>query len=183
MIGYARNEEETMIRGRWLVCGALMFALATQGCHGDEPTEGKQPEPQATVAAVPAPPAAPATVPAEATPERPVRSLPRRPDDRDPFLNPAVDVKPPDVIKPPPGVKFHQYALDELKLTAIVDGPDTQARAMFRGPTGVAASLGRGDRVSRAAARVKAILADRVVLTVSKGKDREQQAADLVIRL
>ena len=172
-----------MIPGRLVVPGVLVLALALIGCGNKQPTVTKQPAPAATVASTPAPPGtltgAPAPGPAEA---RETEELRHDPADRDPFLNPAEGGKPP-IIPLPPGLKFPDCALDELKLTAIVDGPDTRARAMFRGPEGVGKLLGRGQTLGKTAARIKAILWDRVVLQIRKGKGRDQQTADLVVRM
>ena len=165
---------------RALVPGLLGFALALGGCDSKPPAVEKQPATAAALAAKPAPAGKVLVRPATVVPE--AEDLRHDPTDRDPFLNPTQG-KPPIIHPPPPGLKFPGYALDELKLTAIVDGPGTRARAMFRGPKGMGKLLGRGETLGKAAARIKAILSDRVVLQIRKGSDNNEQVADRVIKL
>lgn len=169
-----------MIHERSMVPGVLVLALCLAGCDSDAPPLQEQPTGAAAVASRPAAatlPVRPATVAPEAE-----EVLRHNPSDRDPFLDPARG-KPPIINPPPPGLRFPGYSLDELKLTAIVDGPKTRARAMFRGPRGMGMLLGRGQTLGKSAARIKAILPDRVVLQIRKGSARDEQVADRVIRL
>jgi Tfp pilus assembly protein PilP len=85
---------------------------------------------------------------------------------RDPFRRllgkPEGPATPPDCEKG----KLVQYGLDELKLTGIVGG-GARPVAMFRGPTTDAVTtVKRGDRIGKTCGQIKAILRDKVIVTI-----------------
>lgn len=85
---------------------------------------------------------------------------------RDPFRR-QLGQAPPDVrgIRCEKG-KLRQYGLDELKLTGIVGG-GARPMAMFRGPTtDTVTMVKRGDRIGKTCGQIKAILRDKVIVTI-----------------
>ncbi len=68
-------------------------------------------------------------------------------------------------------ILLEKYALEELKLIAVVSGiPD--ARAMLRVPGGVGYVVHKGDYVSKNEARVVQIVGDRVIVSVETQDDQ-----------
>lgn len=65
-------------------------------------------------------------------------------------------------VKPQHRIILEKFALEELKLIAIVGGNGTQPKAMFVDPTGMGVSVVRGDHVSKADALVTRVAPDRV---------------------
>lgn len=85
------------------------------------------------------------------------------PSNRDPFRSFLTTFAAQVVnVKPQHRILLDKFALEELKLIAIVGGNGTQPRAMFVDPTGTGVSVVRGDHVSKADALVKRIAPDRV---------------------
>jgi Tfp pilus assembly protein PilP len=85
---------------------------------------------------------------------------------RDPFRR-QLGQAPPDErgIRCEKG-KLRQYGLDELKLTGIVGG-GARPLAMFRGPsTDAVTTVKRGDRIGKTCGQIKAILRDKVIVTI-----------------
>jgi len=65
-------------------------------------------------------------------------------------------------VKPQHRIVLEKFALEELKLIAIVGGNGTQHKAMFVDPTGTGVTIVRGDHVSKADALVTRVAPDRV---------------------
>jgi Tfp pilus assembly protein PilP len=65
-------------------------------------------------------------------------------------------------VKPQHRILLEKFALEELKLIAIVGGNGTQPKAMFVDPTGTGITVIRGDHVSKADALVTRVAPDRV---------------------
>jgi hypothetical protein len=85
------------------------------------------------------------------------------PDNRDPFRSFLSTFATQIInVKPQHRIVAEKFALEELKLIAIVTGSDMQARAMFTDPTGGGVTLVRGDHVSKADALVERVAPDRV---------------------
>jgi type IV pilus assembly protein PilP len=85
------------------------------------------------------------------------------PENRDPFRSFLSTFATQVVnVKPQHRIVAEKFALEELKLIAIVTGSDMQARAMFTDPTGGGVTLVRGDHVSKADALVERVAPDRV---------------------
>ena len=85
---------------------------------------------------------------------------------RDPFrsyLSLFIEKTPVQTYKVP--AIFEKYALEELRLIAVVTG-GARPLAMFKDPGGLGRTVRRGDFVSKLGARVKNILSDRVVLEI-----------------
>lgn len=100
---------------------------------------------------------------------------------RDPFRRllgkPGRPVTRPDCEKG----KLVQYGLDELKLTGIVGGGARQV-AMFRGPTtDTVTTVKRGDRIGKTCGQIKAILRDKVIVTIKV--TGSEKSAERVISL
>jgi len=84
-------------------------------------------------------------------------------NNRDPFRSylATFAVQPPVVTKQHK-IVLQKFALDELKLVAIVGGDGVTPRAMFVDPSGMGVNVVRGDHVSKADASVVRIAPDRV---------------------
>ena len=74
---------------------------------------------------------------------------------------------------------LQKFALDELKLVAIVEGDGVTPRAMFVDPSGLGVNVVRGDHVSKADATVTRIAPDRVFFEIEEdagnGKTRKAE--------
>jgi Tfp pilus assembly protein PilP len=85
------------------------------------------------------------------------------PTNRDPFRSFLTTFATQVVnVKPQHRILLEKFALEELKLIAIVGGNGTQPRAMFVDPTGTGVTVVRGDHVSKADALVTRVAPDRV---------------------
>jgi Tfp pilus assembly protein PilP len=65
-------------------------------------------------------------------------------------------------VKPQHRILLEKFALEELKIIAIVGGNGTQPKAMFVDPTGTGITVVRGDHVSKVDALVTRVAPDRV---------------------
>jgi len=88
---------------------------------------------------------------------------------RDPFRSylATFAVQPPIVGKQHK-IVLQKFALDELKLVAIVQGDAVQPKAMFLDPSGMGVLILRGDHVSKADATVVRIAPDRVFFQIEE---------------
>jgi Tfp pilus assembly protein PilP len=88
-------------------------------------------------------------------------------------------------VKPQHRIVAEKFALEELKLIAIVTGSDTTARAMFVDPTGSGWTLVRGDHVSKTDALVTRVAPDRVFFQVDEdlGGGGKPKAVERVVEL
>ena len=76
-----------------------------------------------------------------------------------------------------------RYALDKIKLTAIVTGRATQPKAMFVDPKGLGVTVERGDYISKSEARVKQIFKDKILLEIEEVTDDKRRKQERVIEL
>jgi Tfp pilus assembly protein PilP len=85
------------------------------------------------------------------------------PTNRDPFRSFLTTFATQVVnVKPQHRILLEKFALEELKLIAIVGGNGTQPKAMFVDPTGTGITVIRGDHVSKVDALVTRVAPDRV---------------------
>ena len=101
-------------------------------------------------------------------------------NNRDPFRSYlATFAAQPTLIGKQHKIILQKFALDELKLSAIVSGDAVAPRAMFLDPSGLGISVQRGDHVSKADALVVRIAPDRVFFNIEEdagsGKTRTQE--------
>jgi Tfp pilus assembly protein PilP len=71
-------------------------------------------------------------------------------------------------VKPQHRILLDKFALEELKLVAIVGGNGLSPRAMFVDPTGTGQSVVRGDHMSKADALVTRVAPDRVFFQIEE---------------
>jgi Tfp pilus assembly protein PilP len=83
-------------------------------------------------------------------------------NNRDPFRSYLSTFAVQVVVNKQHKIVLEKFALDELKLIAIVGGEGAPAKAMFVDPGGMGVSVQRGDHVSKADALVTRIAPDRV---------------------
>jgi hypothetical protein len=88
-------------------------------------------------------------------------------------------------VKPQHRILAEKFALEELKLIAIVTGSDMQARAMFTDPSGGGVTLVRGDHVSKADALVERVAPDRVFFQLEEdlGSGAKPKLVERVVEL
>lgn len=88
-------------------------------------------------------------------------------------------------VKPQHRIVAEKFALEELKLIAIVTGSDMQARAMFTDPAGAGVTLVRGDHVSKADALVERVAPDRVFFQLEEdlGSGAKPKLVERVVEL
>ncbi len=85
------------------------------------------------------------------------------PSNRDPFRSFLTTFAAQVVnVKPQHRILLEKFALEELKLVAIIGGDETRPRAMFIDPTGTGITVVRGDHVSKVDALVTRVAPDRV---------------------
>jgi type IV pilus assembly protein PilP len=171
---------------------ALGVAIVWAGCGGGEADKGNAPRPvPKPPAAAPAAPSSPVTKlagPAPVSRDSLLADARKRQlsnedfvesdNNRDPFRSflatfaaqaPTVTVQ--------HKILLQKFALDELKLAAIVEGEDVPPRAMFIDPSGFGVNVTRGDHVSKSDAAVTRIAPDRVFFEIEEdagsGKTRK----------
>jgi hypothetical protein len=88
-------------------------------------------------------------------------------------------------VKPQHRIVAEKFALEELKLIAIITGSDMQARAMFTDPSGAGVTLVRGDHVSKSDALVERVAPDRVFFQVEEdlGSGAKPKLVERVVEL
>jgi Tfp pilus assembly protein PilP len=157
---------------------ALLFAAA---CGGDE-GGGKAPPPKpiARPAAAPAGSPIAALQPGvEQSKEALLQEVRKRqltnddfketPTNRDPFRSFLSTFATQVVnVKPQHRIILDKFALEELKLQAIIGGSGLQPKAMFVDPTGTGQAVVRGDHVSKVDALVTRVAPDRVFFQVEE---------------
>jgi Tfp pilus assembly protein PilP len=74
-----------------------------------------------------------------------------------------------------------RYALDELRLVAVVTGSTVRPVAMFTDPTGLGVSVRRGDYISKGMSRVKQILDDKVIVEIEERSEDQKSRSERVI--
>jgi len=159
-------------------------ALLAAGCGGSTEKSSGQPVPKMIDSTAPKPAAsataAPAGSPAgalqpgvEQSKEALLAEVRKRqltnedfkesPSNRDPFRSFLTTFATQVInVKPQHRILLEKFALEELKLIAIISGNGTQPKAMFVDPTGMGVSVVRGDHVSKADALVSRVAPDRV---------------------
>ncbi|MCC6748608.1 MAG: pilus assembly protein PilP [Deltaproteobacteria bacterium] len=174
-----------------LFCG-VWACLALAACGDDAKPPEAAPSPAPPPAGAPpggAPPGAPPAAAAgevkkPGRPELTDEDFVESPANRDPFHSYLGEFAAPvrRVAKIQRKIILQRYALDELKLIAVVTGK-TRPVAMFRDPTGLGVPVKRGDYISKNAGRVKEIYSDRVVIEIQEQSEDRQTMADRVIEL
>jgi hypothetical protein len=88
-------------------------------------------------------------------------------------------------VKPQHRILLDKFALEELKLIAIVGGNETAPRAMFVDPTGMGVTVVRGDHVSKSDALVSRVAPDRVFFQMEEdtGQAGKPRTSERVIEL
>jgi Tfp pilus assembly protein PilP len=151
----------------------LALALSLVGCGGEEKSTPLPARPSARPgAAPPGSPTAALQPTLEQSKEQLLAEVRKRqltaddfkesPTNRDPFRSFLTSFATPVVVNKQHKVLLEKFALEELKLVAIVSGDGVQPRAMFVDPTGMGVSVVRGDHVSKADATVTRIAPDRI---------------------
>ncbi len=165
---------------------ALLASLLLYGCDNKKPTPPPAPPPQQQP-----PPPPPAAAPAAAEASAGEKAIELADKDfvegaanRDPFRSFLAEFNRPKRVakKTERKVILPRYALDELKLIAVVTG-GTRPVAMFRDPTGLGVTVKRGDYISKNAGKVKHILTDRVVVELEEQSEDKSSLVDRVIDL
>jgi type IV pilus assembly protein PilP len=106
-------------------------------------------------------------------------------NNRDPFRSflSTFAVQPP-IVSRQHKIVLQKFALDELKLVAIVGGEGMPARAMFIDPGGLGTLVQRGDHVSKADALIARIAPDRVFFQIEEeAGNGKSKAAERVVEL
>jgi Tfp pilus assembly protein PilP len=88
-------------------------------------------------------------------------------------------------VKPQHRILLEKFALEELKLIAVVGGNETQPRAMFVDPSGLGITVVRGDHVSKTDALVTRVAPDRVFFQLEEdtGQGGKPKLSERVIEL
>jgi Tfp pilus assembly protein PilP len=88
-------------------------------------------------------------------------------------------------VKPQHRILLEKFAIEELKLIAIVGGNGTSPKAMFVDPTGTGITVVRGDHVSKADALVTRVAPDRVFFQLDEdlGAGGKPKTVERVIEL
>lgn len=97
---------------------------------------------------------------------------------RDPFRNYLSSFAVQVVVNKQHKIILEKFALDELKLVAIISGEGMPPTAMFVDPTGMGVAVKRGEHLSKSDALISRISPDRVFLQIEdeagKGKPTER---------
>jgi type IV pilus assembly protein PilP len=175
-----------MTRGTATFALLGLSGLLALGCDDKKPAPPAPPPKQQPRPGQP-PPAPPGPA-AEVSPEKMIeladKDFVEGPTNRDPFRSFLAEFNRPKRIakKTERKVILPRYALDELKLIAVVSG-GTRPVAMFRDPTGLGVTVKRGDYISKNAGKVKHILTDRVVVELEEQSEDKSALVDRVIDL
>jgi Tfp pilus assembly protein PilP len=89
-------------------------------------------------------------------------------NNRDPFRSYLSTFAVQVVVNKQHKIMLEKFALDELKLIAIVGGEGAPSKAMFVDPGGMGVAVQRGDHVSKADALVTRIAPDRVFFQIEE---------------
>jgi type IV pilus assembly protein PilP len=170
----------------------IAVALLLAGCGDDKPPE--QPKKKPAAAAPASSPVAALQKPVDQSKEALLVDVRKRQltkedfteseANRDPFRSFlstfAVQVQVNRRVHP---VVLDKFALDELKLIAIVTG-EGPAKAMFVDPGGKGVAVSRGDHMSKADALVERIAPDRVYFRIDEDNGTDKpKATERVIEL
>jgi Tfp pilus assembly protein PilP len=183
-----------LIARRWWI-GAVVLAAC-----GGEPDRAAPPPHKAPAAAHPAaPPGSPVAAlqpGVEQSKEALLQEVRKRPltsDDfkespsnRDPFRSFLTTFATQVInVKPQHRILLEKFAIEELKLIAIVGGNGTSPKAMFVDPTGTGVAVVRGDHVSKADALVTRVAPDRVFFQMNEdlGSGGKPKVSERVVEL
>ena len=174
--------------GRLMLPGAaLLVGLLLLGCDDGPPPKKDEATPKAeAVPKMVAPVAGPAKQEKVEKVEMVLteKDFVERMDNRDPFhsfiLRVGTNTRRAD--RRQRKVVLKRYALDELKLIAVVTG-QTRPLAMFRDPKGLGVPVKRGDYISKSEGRVKQILSDKVIVEIEASAESKRSRSDTVIPL
>jgi Tfp pilus assembly protein PilP len=88
-------------------------------------------------------------------------------------------------VKPQHRILLSKFALEELKLIAVVGGGSTAPKAMFVDPTGMGVTVQRGDHVGKVDALVTRVAQDRVFFQIEEdlGGGGKHKTSERVIEL
>lgn len=175
--------------GRLMLPGAALLGLLLLGCDDGPPPKKEEPKAEAKV------PTKKAAGPLTGMPKKPVklakaelelteRDFLERHDNRDPFHSFILRVSSGNrrSDRRQRKVVLKRYALDELKLIAVITG-QTRPRAMFRDPKGLGVTVKRGDYISKSEGKVKQILSDKVIVEIEASAESRRSRSDKVIPL
>jgi Tfp pilus assembly protein PilP len=176
--------------------------LMVAGCGGAAPEKGSGVPPPPIVARPPAAAAPPGSPVAAMQPgveqskEALLQEVRKRqltnedfkesPTNRDPFRSFLTTFATQVInVKPQHRILLEKFALEELKLIAIVGGNGTSPKAMFVDPTGTGVAVVRGDHVSKADALVTRVAPDRVFFQMNEdlGGGGKQKVSERVVEL
>jgi type IV pilus assembly protein PilP len=162
----------------------LGLALVVACDDKPRPSSPPTPSPKAPVATPPSAARAPEATPAKPAIELTDKDFTEGATNRDPFRSFLAEFARPArrVSKQQRKVILPRYALDELRLIAVVSG-GIRPRAMFRDPTGLGVTVKRGDYISKSAGKVKQILSDKVVVEIEEQSEDKSSLVDRVIDL
>ena len=160
----------------------LAVGLYSAGCDDPPPST---PPPATEAAERPKPQAKPMVNANKAEQELTEKDFIEREDNRDPFRSFISMFKTTRSIigGDQRKVKMKRYALDELKLIAVVTGVQTRPLAMFRDPAGLGVTVKRGDYISKSLSRIKQILNDKGIVEIEGHAEDEKTRSDRVIDL
>lgn len=156
--------------------GALAVGLLlAMGCGGDPPPEAPPP-PHPIKRRTPVAALQPAVQKTKEAVLEEARKRPLTGDDfkesaenRDPFRSFLGSFAAQAVsAQPQHRILLDKFALEELKLIAIVGGDGTRPKAMFVDPSGMGVAVVRGDHVGKVDALVSRIAPDRVFFQVEE---------------
>lgn len=186
---------------RYLLWSMPLFVLplfVLIGCSDDKPT-GPPPPPMPHAGMGP-PPAAAAAGPAQPGVDQSKEALlaevrkrqltsddfKESPSNRDPFRSFLTTFATQVVnVKPQHRIVLEKFALEELKLIAIVGGNGETPKAMFVDPTGMGVTVVRGDHVSKVDALVTRVAPDRVFFQLEEdlGNGGKPKLSERVVEL
>ena len=181
---------------RWTLWALPLVLLV--GCSDDKPT-GPPPPPMPHAGMGP-PPAAAAAGPAQPGVDQSKEALlaevrkrqltsddfKESPSNRDPFRSFLTTFATQVVnVKPQHRIVLEKFALEELKLIAIVGGNGETPKAMFVDPTGMGVTVVRGDHVSKVDALVTRVAPDRVFFQLEEdlGNGGKPKLSERVVEL
>ena len=173
-----------------------LFVLV--GCGDDKPTG--PPPPPMPHAGMGGPPAAAGPVAAQPSVDQSKEALlaevrkrqltsddfKESPSNRDPFRSFLTTFATQVVnVKPQHRIVLEKFALEELKLIAIVGGNGETPKAMFVDPSGMGVTVVRGDHVSKVDALVTRVAPDRVFFQLEEdlGNGGKPKLSERVVEL